>query len=121
MFDRGDFANGYVRISGDLRRRRNGNRKWNYDARHRGDIGRRSAVGNINVVGNIHVGVNRGDVGRIDILRNAGDVGPDGNVRRWLEQHCRIVEPNVSVAHHIERRRSIGNSVGILPARQSRG
>ena len=115
MFDRGDFANGNVRIAHDLRRRRNGNGNRNHDARHRGDVGRRSAVGNIDV------DVNRGDVGRIDILRNVGDVGTDGNVRLRFEQPCCVVEPNVNVTHHDERRRSSRSSVGILRDQQSRG
>ena len=115
MFDRGDFAIGNVRVARDLRRRRNGNGKRNHDAWHRGNVGRRSAVGNIDLVGNL------GDVGRVDILGNAGNVGVDGNVRLRFEQHCCIVNPDVNVAHNVERPRSNRSPVGILPDWQSWG
>jgi hypothetical protein len=109
MFDLGDFANGNVRVARDLRRRRNGNGHRNSDARHRGHDGGRSDVGNIDVDRNLR------DVGRSDILRNGGNVGAGGNVRLRFDQHCCIVEPNVNVIHHDERRRSSRNSPGILP------
>jgi hypothetical protein len=121
MFDRGDFANGNVRITCDLRRRRNGNGNRNYDARHLGDVGRRGNVGNINVVGSIDLDGNLGDVGRVDILRNAGNVGIDGNVRLRFEQHCCIVNPDVNVADNVKRRRSNRSPVGILRDWQSWG
>jgi hypothetical protein len=108
MFHRGDFAVGNVRIPGDLRRRRNGNGSRNHDACHRGNAGQRGDIGNIDVIGNL------GDIRSVDIFRNVGDVGIVGNVRLRLEQHCCIVEPNVSVAHYLERQRSGGNSVGVL-------
>ena len=120
MFDLGDFAIGNIRIARDLRRRRNGNGNRNHDARHRGDVGRRGNIGNVDV-GNIDVDGNLGDVGRIDILRNVGDVGPDGNVRLRFEQPRCVVEPNVNVTHHDERRRSSRSYVGILRDQQSRG
>ncbi len=85
------------------------------DARHRGNFG------NINVVGSIDVDGHLGDVGSVDVLRNAGDVGIDGNVRLRLEQHCCIVEPNVTGTRHDERRRSSRSSVGIHGDWQSRG
>ncbi len=111
MFDRGDLAIGNVWIALDLRRRRNGNGNRNYDARHRGDAGRR----------NIEFDGNLGDVRRVDILRNDGNVGIDRNVWLRFEQHCCIVESNVNVIHHDERRRSRRSSVGFHWDRQSRG
>jgi hypothetical protein len=120
MFDGGDFATGNVRVSRDLRRRWNGNGNRNDNARQRRHDGRRSAVGNINVVGNIDLDSNLADVGRIDILRNGGNVGADGNVRLRFDQHHGIVEPNVKLICHVEQRRPLWNSVGILSDRQSR-
>src|SRR6185503_18067313 len=115
MIDGGDFAIGNVRIARDLRRRWNGNGNWNVGTRHRGDVGRRSAVGNINVDGN------HGHVGTVDILRHAGNVGINRNVRLRLEQYCRIVDTNVNVTHHDEQPRSNRHSVGVYGGRQSRG
>jgi hypothetical protein len=114
LFDFGDFANGNVRIARDLRRWWNGNGNRNDGARHRGHDGRRSAVGNINIVGNIDVDRNLRDLGRSDILRNAGNVGADGNVRLRLERHHGIVESNLNVIHRVEQQRPRWNSVGIL-------
>ena len=63
---------------------------------------------------------NRGDVGTINILRNARNVGADGNVWLRVEQHYGIVEPNVNVTHHNERH-SRRSSVGFYRDQQSRG
>jgi hypothetical protein len=79
MFDFGDFANGNVRIAGDLRRRRNGNGNRNSSAH------RCRPAGNIDVDGNL------ADVGRSHIFRDAGNVGIDGDVRLRLEQRRWIV------------------------------
>jgi hypothetical protein len=89
VFDRGDFAVGNIWIPRDLRRRRNNN--WNHAAR---DC---SIVGNIDVVGNLS------DLGAVDVFRDAGNVGIDGNVRLRFEQHCCVVEPNVNVTCHDKR------------------
>jgi hypothetical protein len=102
MFDRGDFAIGNVRIALDLRRRRNGNGNRNHDALHRGGSG------------NIEFDRNLGDVRRVHIVRDAGDIGINGNVRLRFEQHCCVVEPNVNVTCHDERQRTRRNSDGIL-------
>ena len=112
MFDFGDFAIGNVRIARDLRRRRNDDR--NHDAYDHGGAGKFIVVGNIGVDGTF------GDVGSVDILRNAGDVRAVGNVRLRLKQHCGIIEPNINVTDHDERRRSRRNSAGIHGDRQSR-
>ena len=121
MFDRGDFANGNVRIPRYLRWRRNGNGKRNRDARHRGNVGHHGNVGNINVVGNIDVVGNLGDFGSVDILRDAGNVRVVGNVRLRLKQHGFVVVANVDVAHNVGRPRSNRSPVGILPDWQSWG
>jgi hypothetical protein len=111
MFDVGDFAIGNVRLALDLRRWRNGNGNRNDDARHRSHDGRRD----INVDGNL------GDVGSVDLLWHAGNVGADGNVRLRFEQHHGIVEPDVKLPCHVEQRPSRRNSDGLLRDRQSRG
>lgn len=105
VLDLGDLANGNVRIARDLRRRRNDNR--NHTGRPFG------------IVGNIELDGNLGDLGTVDIFRDAGNVRIDGNVRLRFEQHYRIVEPDIIC--HDERRHSRRNSVGILRDRQSRG
>jgi hypothetical protein len=119
LFDLGDFANGNVRIARDLRRWRNGNGNRNDDARHRRHDGRRSAVGNINIVGNIDLDGDLADVGRIDILRNGGNVRADGNVRLGLKQPCFVVVSNVD--RLAERQRPSRGSVGFLRDWQSWG
>jgi hypothetical protein len=111
MFDVGNFATGNVRLALNLRRWRNGNGNRNDDARHRSHDGRRD----INFDGNL------GDIGSVDLLWHAGNVGADGNVRLRFEQHHGIVEPDVNLPCHVEQRPSRGNSDGILRDRQSRG
>jgi hypothetical protein len=100
MFDGCDFANGNVRIPHHLRRRRNGHGDRNYDA----------WLG--------HVGP-QGDVGDIDILRNAGNIRIDGDVRLGLKQPCRIVDTGFNLADPDEQRRANRRSVGILRNWQS--
>ena len=97
MFDFGDFANGNVRIARDLRRRRNGNGNRNSNAR------RRRIARNIDVDGNL------GDLGTVDIFRDAGNIGIDGNVRLRVEQHYRIVEPHIIGTCHDDQQRSRRN------------
>jgi hypothetical protein len=67
MLDFGDFAIRNVRIHRELRRRRNG--RWNYGARHGGDVGNVDAVGHIDVVRNIS------DTGNVDHVRDDGNRG----------------------------------------------
>jgi hypothetical protein len=121
LFDLGDFANGNVWIARDLRRWRNGNGNRNDDGRHRSHDGWRSAVRNINVVGNINLDGNRADVGRIDIVRNGGNIGANGNVRLRLEQHCFIFVSSINVGHLAERQRPSRSPVGFLRDWQSWG
>ena len=65
------------------------------NARHRGN------VGNVEFLGNV------------DHIRDAGNLGPVGNVWVRLKQHCFVFNADIDVAYNAGRLSSNGSAVGI--------
>ena len=89
--------------------------EWQWEPRRPPPRRRRESRRDSNVIGNF------GDIGNVDHLRDAADLGHVRNVRLRLKQHCFVFDANIDVADGAGRRRSNRNSVGIYRDRQSWG